>query len=70
MGQGILEEAFRSQTSERGHLGESIGEVRDQTLGKTLDGGVCERHLEGAFVRMQWEGWIREDAPGENRENI
>ena len=53
VGQGILEEAFRSQTSERGHLGESIGEVRDQTPGKTLDGGVCERHLEGAFVIMQ-----------------
>ena len=53
-----------------GGMGESIGEVWDQTPGKTFDGGVCERHLEGAFVRMQWEGWIREDAPGDNRENI
>ena len=53
-----------------GGMGESIGEVRDQTPGKTFDGGVSDRHLEGAFVRMQWEGWIREDAPGENRENI
>ena len=47
MEQGILEEAFRSQTSERGHLGESIGEVRDQTPGKTFDGGVCESIWKG-----------------------
>ena len=48
----------------------AVGEVRHEAPGATSDGGVCERHLEGAFVRMQWEGWIREDAPGENRENI
>ena len=69
MGQGILEEAFRSQTSERGHLGESIGEVRDEAPGKTSDGCVCEGHLKGAFVGMQWEGWIREDASGKDGEN-
>ena len=62
MGQGILEEAFRSQ-------GESIGEVRDETPGKTSDGCVCERHLKGAFVGMQWEGWIREDASGKDGGN-
>ena len=49
VGQGILEEAFRSQTSEWVHLGESIGEVRDEAPGTSYDGGVCERHLEGAF---------------------
>ena len=49
MGQGILEEAFRSQTSERGHLGESIGEVRDQTPGKTL---------MVAFARGIWKGHL------------
>ena len=69
VGQGILEEAFRSQTSEWGHLGESIGEVRDEAPGKTFDGGVCERHLKGAFVGMQCEGWIREDASGKDGEN-
>ena len=50
-------------------MGENIGEVRDEAPGKTSDGGVCERHLKGAFVGMQLEGWIREDAFGEDGEN-
>ena len=69
MGRGILEDASGSKTSEWRNLGESIGEVRDEASGKTSDGGVCERHLDGAFVGMQWEGWIWEDAFGEDGEN-
>ena len=49
-------------------MGESIGEVRDEAPRKTSDGGVCERHLKGASVGMQWEGWIREDAFGKDGE--
>ena len=52
-----------------GRMGESIGEVRDEAPGKTSDGGVCERHSSGAFVGMQWEGWIQEDASGKDGEN-
>ena len=34
----------------------AVGEVRHETPGATSDGGVCERHLKGASVGMQWGG--------------
>ena len=47
----------------------AVGEVRHEAPGATSDGGVCERHLKGASLGMQWEGWIREDASGKDGEN-
>ena len=32
----------------------AVGEVRHEAPGATSDGGVCERHLKGASVGMQW----------------
>ena len=34
----------------------AVGEVRHEAPGATSDGGVCERHLKGASVGMQWGG--------------
>ena len=67
--ESIWEDASRGRTSEWSHLGERIGEVWDETSGRTFDGGVCERHLGVAFVGMQLKGRIREDASGEDGEN-